>query len=68
MMKNKKIGLTLGDINGIGIEFAVKALNKLEMTNNVILFGSKKVFDYHLDFLQIKANFNKNNKILRKYL
>ena len=57
MMKNKKIGLTLGDINGIGIEVAVKALNKLEMTNNVILFGSKKVFDYHLDFLQIKANF-----------
>ena len=48
MMNNKKLGLTLGDINGVGIEVTVKALNKLENANNIVLFGSKKVFNYHL--------------------
>lgn len=58
MMNNKKIGLTLGDINGIGIEVSIKALNKLnDVGNNVVLFGSKSVFDYHLEFLKIKAHF-----------
>ena len=58
MMNNKKIGLTLGDINGIGIEVIIKALNKLNYVgNNIVLFGSKTVFDYHLEFLKIKAHF-----------
>lgn len=58
MMNNKKLGLTLGDINGVGIEVTVKALNKLENANNIVLFGSKKVFNYHLEFLQLKLNFD----------
>ena len=58
MMNNKKIGLTLGDINGVGIEVAVKALNQMALDNSIFLFGSREVFDYHLNFLQIKANFN----------
>ena len=57
-MNNKKLGLTLGDINGIGIEVAVKALNKIENADNIVLFGSKKVFDYHVKFLQIEPLFN----------
>lgn len=57
-MNNKKLGLTLGDINGIGIEVAVKALNKIKNTDNIVLFGSKKVFDYHVKFLQIEPLFN----------
>lgn len=58
MMNNKKLGLTLGDINGIGVEVAVKALNELENAHNIVLFGSKKVFDYHLEFLQLKLKFD----------
>lgn len=58
MMNNKKLGLTLGDINGIGIEVAIKALNKIENADNIVLFGSKKVFDYHVKFLQIEPLFN----------
>ena len=57
-MNNKKLGLTLGDINGIGIEVAIKALNKIENADNIVLFGSKKVFDYHVKFLQIEPLFN----------
>lgn len=57
MMNNKKIGITLGDINGIGIEVVVKALNKLKDVSNIVLFGSKSVFDYHIEFLKLKAHF-----------
>ncbi len=44
----KKIAVTYGDINGIGFEVMVKALNKLNLpAEDVLLVGSKKVFDFY---------------------
>lgn len=45
---NKKILITLGDINGIGPEITVKALNELNLPQNTaILVTSKKVLDFY---------------------
>ena len=57
-MMNNKLGITLGDINGIGIEVTLKALNKLKDVGSYILFGSKSVFDFHIKYLNIKPCFN----------
>jgi len=48
--KNKlKVGITLGDTNGIGIEVALKAVSVPEMMDMCIpvLYGSSKIVSYH---------------------
>ena len=49
--KNKrlKVGITIGDTNGIGIEVALKAISVPEMMELCIpvLYGSSKVISYH---------------------
>jgi 4-hydroxythreonine-4-phosphate dehydrogenase len=49
MMKNIKIGITLGDVNGIGPEIIIKALSNSELLNyfTPIIYGSSKVLAYH---------------------
>ena len=42
---NKKIAITAGDFNGIGPEIIIKALNRLNISeNNVVLIGASSLF------------------------
>jgi len=63
-MKNEKIkiGITHGDINGIGYEIIFKTLNDLRMYEMCIpiIYGSSKVAAYHRKTLNI-GNFSLNN-------
>ena len=62
-MKNNQIivGITQGDINGIGYEVIIKALDDPRMLESctVIVYGSPKVAAYHKKVLEAEAfNFN----------
>ena len=54
-----KIGITLGDMNGIGPEVIIKALSSPGMTDYFIpiIYGSTKVLAYHKNLLDA-SNFN----------
>ncbi|MBQ8168204.1 4-hydroxythreonine-4-phosphate dehydrogenase PdxA, partial [bacterium] len=54
-MQNK-ILITTGDPNGIGAEITIKALNKLNL-ENVVLISDKKILDFY-------GNLNKNYEII----
>lgn len=53
--KRLKVGITLGDSNGIGIEVALKAVSVPEMMDMCIpvLYGSGKIVSYHRNALNI---------------
>ena len=54
-MKNKlRIGITIGDLNGIGPEVMLKALNNPIILDHFIpvIYGSGKVVSYHRNILQ----------------
>lgn len=62
---NKKIAITTGDVNGIGAEITIKALNKLNLPKeNVILISNKSVLDYYgklnIDYDVIEIEFDIN--------
>lgn len=45
---NKTIAITTGDINGIGAEITIKALNSLNLpAQNVVLISNQKVLDFY---------------------
>jgi len=45
---NKKIAITTGDVNGIGAEITIKALNRLNLPKeNVILISNSEVLDFY---------------------
>ena len=54
-----KVGITVGDINGIGLEVILKTLNDERMLNHCvpIIYGSSKVVSYHKNIVQLE-NFN----------
>ena len=59
----KKIALTYGDINGIGVEILIKALNKLSLpSEDVLIVGSRKVFEYYA--VNYNLSLNKNYEII----
>lgn len=63
---NKKIAITTGDVNGIGAEITIKALNKLNLPKkNVVLISNKSVLDYYgklnIDYELSEIDFDKNN-------
>lgn len=57
-----KVGITQGDINGIGIETIIKALSEPDMTDNFIpvIYGSPKAFAFYRKNIDA-PNFNLNN-------
>ncbi len=63
-MRNEKIkvGITHGDINGIGYEIIFKALSDMRMFEicTPIIYGSSKIAAYHRKTLNIN-NFSLNN-------
>ncbi len=55
-----KVGISVGDFNGIGIEIILKALNDKNITDffTPIIFGSGKLFSYQKNVFKIQTNFN----------
>jgi len=52
-----KIGISLGDINGISPEITIKALNSLDVpAENVVIAGSEVVFDYYKNKFGLSLN------------
>lgn len=62
---NKKIAITTGDVNGIGAEITIKALNRLNLPEkNVVLISNKNVLDFYGQLKNkyeiIEIDFDKN--------
>lgn len=51
-----RIGITLGDINGVGPEVAMKALSDNRLTNIItpVLYGSSKILSFYRKLLNIE--------------
>ena len=63
---NKKIAITTGDVNGIGAEITIKALNCLNLPReNVVLISNKNVLNFYgelkTDYEIIEIEFDKKN-------
>lgn len=67
---DKKIAITTGDVNGIGAEITIKALNKLNLPKeNIVLVSNSNVLNYYGRKLDLPINqleiieieFDKNN-------
>lgn len=64
-----KVGITVGDINGIGVEVILKTLQDNRIYNDItpVIYGSSKVISYHkkaLDYKDIPYQKIKDNTIL----
>ena len=53
--ENIKVGITLGDINGIGPEIIIKALKDNRILSDItpVIYGSSKVISFYKKMLQI---------------
>lgn len=59
---NKKIAITTGDVNGIGAEITIKALNKLNLPKeNVVIISNSEVLGCDIDYEIVEIPFDKNN-------
>jgi 4-hydroxythreonine-4-phosphate dehydrogenase len=59
-MEKLKIGISIGDINGIGLETIIKTFTDTRVLNHCIpvLYGSTKVVSYHKNIVGIDFRFN----------
>jgi len=59
-----RVGISLGDINGIGIEVILKTFEDTRMLDFCIpvLFGSTKTVSYHKNALHLNNNIQGYNK------
>ena len=55
-MEKKKIGISIGDINGVGLEVILKTLTHQQITDwcTPIIYGSSKVVAYHKNVVGIE--------------
>lgn len=55
-----RVGISIGDFNGIGPEIIMKALNDKNITDffTPIIFGSGKLFTYQKNLFKLNLNFN----------
>lgn len=66
MSEFKKIAITTGDVNGIGAEITIKALNKLNLPKeNIVLISNKTILNFYgkfnTNYEVIEVDFNKEN-------
>ncbi len=47
------IGITMGDPAGIGPEVIIKALGDIKLSADIKIIGSKKIFDFYSDILEL---------------
>lgn len=54
------IGITIGDLNGIGLEVILKTFQNEQLLNNctAVIYGSSKVVSYHKNIVGIEFAFN----------
>lgn len=66
-MEKMKIGITVGDINGIGLEVILKTLANDVMLKycTPIIYGSSKVVSYHKNIIEADFHFQSINSIDR---
>lgn len=60
-MQKIKTGITIGDINGIGLEVIIKALDEEKLLNycTPVIYGSSKVVSYHKNIVEhVDFSFN----------
>lgn len=59
-MSKIKIGITIGDINGIGLEVILKTLMDKRIPNlcNTFIYGSSKIVSYHKNIVGIDFQFH----------
>lgn len=52
-MKKVRVGITIGDINGIGLEVILKTLSNPLVSKNItpVIYGSTKVVSYHKNII-----------------
>ncbi len=63
-MRKPKIGISIGDVNGIGLEVILKALNDPRVLNmcTPIIYGASKVVSYHKNVAELESiNFHNIN-------
>lgn len=55
-----KVGISVGDFNGIGVEVILKALKDKNITDffTPVIFGSGKLFSYQKNVFKIQSSFN----------
>ena len=55
-----RVGISIGDFNGIGPEIILKSLNDKSITEffTPVVFGSGKLFTYQKNMLKMQHNFN----------
>lgn len=58
-MDKLKIGISIGDINGIGLEVILKTLSNKNITNicTPVVYGSSKIVSYHKNIVGIDFQF-----------
>ena len=58
-MEKLKIGISIGDINGVGLEVILKTVSDPRILNlcTPVLFGSSKVVSYHKNIVQVEFPF-----------
>ncbi len=59
-MDKLKIGITIGDINGVGLEVILKTLDHEKITDicTPVIYGSSKVVSYHKNIVGTDFHFN----------
>lgn len=70
MEKKKKIGISIGDINGVGLEVILKAINNDAITDmcTPIIYGSSKVVSYHKNIVGLdRLHFQSVNSAQKAY-
>ena len=68
-MEKLKIGISIGDINGIGLEVILKALlhEKMAELFTPVIYGSSKVVSYHKNIIEDEVDFNSTRSADKVY-
>lgn len=63
MSKNVKVGISIGDLNGIGFEVIIKTLEDNRVLSNAtaIIYGSARIASYYRKALDLPFNYKKIN-------
>ncbi len=58
-MKKQKIGITIGDLNGVGLEVILKTVSDERVLKfcTPVIYGSSKVVSYHKNIVQVEFPF-----------
>ncbi|MEM6378048.1 MAG: 4-hydroxythreonine-4-phosphate dehydrogenase PdxA [Bacteroidota bacterium] len=66
-MEKLKIGISIGDINGVGLEVILKNLSNPNMAKmaTFIIYGSSKVVSYHKNIVDVNLHYHQAQNIDR---